>query len=296
MQWEDLVTFRAVATDLSFTRAAQRLHVSKPVVSARVKRLERNLGVRLFRRDTRNVSLTELGRRFLQRIDGVTESLELAYREITGADRAADRPTVRVCLVGTAAPEAVTRLGQADQSFDLTVRWTADSGTAWEELRTGAVDVLVHSRWESGGEPEPWTDQLIRTQLIATSSARVSMGSRHRLAGRDAVVLRELAGERWIAPAAKHEQDSAATAVAAVAGYTPRFVHRPATHDETVALQRFCGSIALTIEGAPVSTGMVTQTVDDDLCLRTYLRWHCQADRAARCDALVDLLVDRISA
>ncbi|WP_158273821.1 LysR family transcriptional regulator [Micromonospora sp. RP3T] len=294
MQWEDLVTFRAVATDLSFTRAAQRLHISKPVVSARVKRLERGLGVQLLRRDTRNVTLTELGRRFLLRVDDLTESLESACQEISEAVEPADRPTVRVGMVGTVTPATVTLLDRVDTAL-LSVRWTADSATAAEGLRTGEIDLLVHSRWEGTADPGPSTDPSIRALPMTTTAAQVSMGSQHRLARRGALTLRELAGERWITPPSRNEADSAAAAVAAVAGYTPRFLHQLATYDEAAALQRFGTAVGLTVAGAPTPTGTVRRAVEDDLSLRTYLRWQRDGAAAARCEALADQLVDRVS-
>ena len=61
----ELRYFVAVAEDLSFTRAAERLHVSQPALSAAVSRLEVRVGVTLLRRTTRRVELTAAGRTLL---------------------------------------------------------------------------------------------------------------------------------------------------------------------------------------------------------------------------------------
>jgi len=66
MELRHLKTFIAVSEDLSFRRAAERLHVTQPALSVQVRDLERAIGVRLLERDTHRVALTPAGRRFLE--------------------------------------------------------------------------------------------------------------------------------------------------------------------------------------------------------------------------------------
>src|SRR5690554_281171 len=63
-----LVQALTVAEYLSFHRAAKALGVSQPSVSARIRTLEEDLGVRLFERNTRGVRLTEAGRLFVEQV------------------------------------------------------------------------------------------------------------------------------------------------------------------------------------------------------------------------------------
>ena len=81
-QLDGLVTFVQVARQLSFTWASHQLGVSPSAVSQVVRSLERRLGVVLFKRTTRSVSLTEAGGQFLRQIEPLVEELARAAQSI----------------------------------------------------------------------------------------------------------------------------------------------------------------------------------------------------------------------
>ena len=85
MQLPDLAAFLAVATDRSFSAAARRLHRTQPAISQAVRRIEDELGERLFDRSSRDGTLTEAGRLlqdYAQRLLGLASEAQNAIQEL----------------------------------------------------------------------------------------------------------------------------------------------------------------------------------------------------------------------
>src|SRR5687767_3139346 len=85
----DLRYFVAVAEELNFTRAAERLHITQPTLSRQIRQLERQLRVTLFERDRRTVELTEAGTALL----AVSRDLLEHWREGLDAVTVAAQPS-----------------------------------------------------------------------------------------------------------------------------------------------------------------------------------------------------------
>jgi DNA-binding transcriptional LysR family regulator len=79
---DDLRLFLCVAESRSFTKAAQRLNLSKSAASRRLSMMEERLGVRLLQRTTRHISLTEAGAAFRERLAQILESLDEAQEAL----------------------------------------------------------------------------------------------------------------------------------------------------------------------------------------------------------------------
>src|ERR1700756_2725582 len=82
MELHQLRYFCAIAETSSFSRAAQQSHVSQPSLSQQVRKLEDELGARLFDRLGRKVQLTSFGQTFLLRAEAILREVSNAKREI----------------------------------------------------------------------------------------------------------------------------------------------------------------------------------------------------------------------
>src|SRR5215467_9619632 len=98
----DLLVFRSVATERSFTRAAAKLGVSQSALSHTIRALEERLGLRLLTRTTRSVSPTEAGERLLHSVGPRFEEIEA---ELTAVRELREKPagTIRVTATEYAA-------------------------------------------------------------------------------------------------------------------------------------------------------------------------------------------------
>lgn len=115
MELRHLRYFVAVAEELNFRRAAERLHVAQPPLSAQIKLLEAELGVVLFLRTTRSVALTPAGRVLLEDARGVLAASATAERRA----REAVHGLVGTLRLGLIAPAANAWLARILRSFRL---------------------------------------------------------------------------------------------------------------------------------------------------------------------------------
>ena len=128
---ENVHSFVTLAQELSFRRAAERLHLDQSALSRRIQKLEATLGFRLLERTTREVRLTQAGRSFYDDnadlLRGYASSIQLARRIAEGKLGA-----LNVGYMAFAAtelmPSAVARFRQAHPEVDLKIRYIRTQG------------------------------------------------------------------------------------------------------------------------------------------------------------------------
>jgi len=163
--------FEAAARHLSFTKAAQELHVTHSAISHQIKALEEWLGVPLFRRLNRSLMLTEAGQAYARPVRESLEKLGEASRALRAREQTG---TLTVSVMPSfAAKFLVPRLGSFRRAHaDIDVRISANERLV--DFAREDVDVGVRSG--RGSWPGLRVDRLIRENLFAVCSPKLLSG------------------------------------------------------------------------------------------------------------------------
>jgi DNA-binding transcriptional LysR family regulator len=223
--------FVAVAEERHFGRAAARLHLSPPPLSQRIRELEHELGVQLFERTSRRVTLTPAGERLLVEARDVLRAV--ARFDAVASELASTAPstlTIGYCHGSEGGVMRAVRAFRAEHP-DGNVRPDAlTSLHILDGLRAGRLAVGV----VRGPVAEP--DRLASVPLARVPVDHVSLPAGHRLAAAGHVEARDLDGEpvlvvdRADAPTAHDEIE----AYCAAMGAKPQWVPHAATQVERV--------------------------------------------------------------
>jgi DNA-binding transcriptional LysR family regulator len=130
--------FLAVAEELNFRSAAKRLQIAGPSLSQQIKALERDLGVRLFDRDRRSVTLTQVGSALLPQAKSVLEGAEELRRQAAQISQTAP---VRLGYVNWLPPDLADRLSTVSPLHLDT--WVAPSHVQAARVADASLDLAV---------------------------------------------------------------------------------------------------------------------------------------------------------
>src|SRR3954471_18999311 len=148
LTFRQLRVFAEVARQLSFARAAERLHLTPPAVTMQVKEIEAQVGFPLFDRQGRQVSLTTAGEYFLvyaRRLLATLKDTEDAMARF----RKLESGLLTIGMVTTAQyflPQLLVRFQREHPGVDVRLRVGANREALLEQLRGGEVDLAVMGR------------------------------------------------------------------------------------------------------------------------------------------------------
>jgi DNA-binding transcriptional LysR family regulator len=184
MEIKQLEYFCAIVEAGSITEASRRIHMSQPPLSYSMKKLETELGVTLFERGKKNISLTEAGKVMYRRACDILEYVSSAKQEVAAAGR---HVTLRLGITPTVQDEALPVISEFAAEFPG-VRYELDDRdtyTLCDLLEEGAVDgAFIRTPFRDGGFDT--IGMRKNNGMIAVSSKDESISSS------DSVTLEEL--------------------------------------------------------------------------------------------------------
>lgn len=193
MDVHQIRAFLAVAEELHFGRAAERLHVAQPPLSRTIKGLERELSTRLFDRNTRSVTLTASGQALLGPAREVLEALRRAEAAVHSADEG-ETGLVRVSYAGLSTHRLVAQLARAVRSqrpgIQIELHSQNFAQPAMRRLVDGDSDIAL-GRWDV-------IPADVATEVVMRDGLVVALPDTHALAGLRRISVADLSSEPFV--------------------------------------------------------------------------------------------------
>lgn len=193
MELRHLRYFIAVAEELHFSKAAERLHIAQPPLSQQIQQLEAQLGVELFHRKTkRQVQLTEAGQVFLQEAYQLLAQLQKAI-ELTQKIGRGEKGQLRIGFTSLVTynllPVILQQFREQFPEVELIL----------QELTTSEQEqALQERRIHVGFAHPPLEDNTLNQKCIQQEALIVALAETHLLAEQEKISVRSLINENFI--------------------------------------------------------------------------------------------------
>jgi DNA-binding transcriptional LysR family regulator len=235
-----LLTFRTVAEERSFSRAAVALALTQPAVSQQIRALEAQAGGTLIERGRAGFALTPLGELLLTHAQSLADVLQLAETQLTEA-RAEEERTLRIGAFPSAlaalVPDCVAELRTEIDGFEAGVV-QGEAPELVERVRNGSLHLAVCFQNASA---EPRTHAGVRRVELFDEPMVAALPPSHRLAGRARIRLEELARDTWLAS----DPDGLIRRACVDAGFEPEIAYW--TSDPLAIRALVLGGLAVTL-------------------------------------------------
>lgn len=218
MELRQLRYLVAVADERHFTRAAARELVAQPALSQQIRRLEREVGLRLVERSTRRVALTDAGERLVERARRALAEIDAGQaelQELVGVRTGRVKIGAMQALGPLDLPRLLAAYHDRHPGIELQVR-EEPSETLAGMVAEGSLDLAFLS-------PSERTNDQLALHRLTTEDLVVVVSSRHRFARRRRLHLRELGGDPFIGYREGAAIRTLLVGAATAAGFEPRF-------------------------------------------------------------------------
>ncbi|MGW0485168.1 LysR family transcriptional regulator [Nonomuraea sp. NPDC003214] len=216
-----LRVLREVARHGSFNRAAATLRFTPSAVSQQIAALERGLGLPVVERSTRGVTLTAAGRTLVETADAIAAELADAQERLDRLSRQSARFTVAAFASGgrRLLPAALAAFSARHPEAELTIL-EREPEESLPLVREGRADLALAYHFDGPPPARPGDRSGLDWTPLAADPLQVVLPAGHPYAGRAAVHLAELAGERWVLGCLKTA--GLMDRYAALSGFEPR--------------------------------------------------------------------------
>lgn len=186
-----LQVFASVAKHLSYTRAAEELHLTQPAVSMQVKQLEKSVGLNLFEQIGKKIYLTEAGSVVLEHTISITSKLKSIENDLEQL-KGIDGGRLAVCIASTVnyfATRLISRFSQAYPSVQISLDVT-NRHELLKRLETNEPDLVLMGR-------PPSSADLTSTAFMDNPLVIIA-NPHHPLANESNIPIQRLTGEKFV--------------------------------------------------------------------------------------------------
>jgi DNA-binding transcriptional LysR family regulator len=220
MDLRQLTYFAAVAEELSFTRAASRLHISQPPLTRQIQALETDLGVQLFLRTSRGVKLTEAGESLVNDAGHIKALMEQATERAQLADKG-NAGRLDVGVHGSAMLATLPRLFSTYTASHPMVKIVLHLGQTPSQviaLRQGRVSIVFERLLPD--EPD------IAVELVSREPVILVLPEHHLLAKSETVAIEQLRDEPMIIPSSPSRIANVGLQLCRAHGFEPKLAQQ----------------------------------------------------------------------